>query len=146
MLRRKTLSLSNLSLFESEIIFSWKIISERKNKLLLWIYARRLSGPLWFSGRRKLPVTGLNWNSWREALPLQVFQNCPWKSWITDIKKWLWLTVFFFLRIIQFETELTNFCSKWCNCCRACEILLRKIFKNITVSVTSQNSSPYPSE
>ena len=31
MLQRKILSLSNLSLFESESIFSWKIISERKN-------------------------------------------------------------------------------------------------------------------
>ena len=31
MLHRKILSLSNLSLFESETIFSWKIISEKKN-------------------------------------------------------------------------------------------------------------------
>ena len=30
MLRRKILSLSNLSLFESKTIFSWKIISEKK--------------------------------------------------------------------------------------------------------------------
>ena len=30
MLQRKILSLSNLSLFESETIFSWKIISEKK--------------------------------------------------------------------------------------------------------------------
>ena len=42
MLQRKILSLSNLSLFESETIFSRKIISERKAKLLLWIYDRRL--------------------------------------------------------------------------------------------------------
>ena len=42
MLQRKILSLSNLSLFESETIFWRKIISERKAKLLLWIYARRL--------------------------------------------------------------------------------------------------------
>ena len=33
MLQRKILSLSNLSLFESETIFSRKIISERKNTL-----------------------------------------------------------------------------------------------------------------
>ena len=41
MFRRKTLSLSNLSLFESETIFSQKINSE-KNKLL-WIYGRQKS-------------------------------------------------------------------------------------------------------
>ena len=46
MLWRKILSLLNLSLFESETIFSRKIISERKNKFL-WIYARQLSGHLW---------------------------------------------------------------------------------------------------
>ena len=42
MLRRKMLSLANLSLLESETIFSRKIISEKK--LLLCIYAQRLSG------------------------------------------------------------------------------------------------------
>ena len=44
----------------------------------------------------------------------------PLEELITDIKKWLWLAefFFFFLRIIQFEIDLTNFCSKWCNCCR----------------------------
>ena len=60
MLQRKILSLSNLSLFESESIFSWKIISERKNKILLWIYARQLSSQLWFNGQQKSPVAGLN--------------------------------------------------------------------------------------
>ena len=34
MLRRKLLSLSNLSLFESETIFSRKIISQRKKKII----------------------------------------------------------------------------------------------------------------
>ena len=48
MLQRKILSLSNLSLFEKETIFSQKIISEKK-KSLLWIYARQLSGHLWFN-------------------------------------------------------------------------------------------------
>ena len=70
MLQRKILSLSNLSLFESESIFSWKIISERKNKILLWIYARQLSSQLWFNGQQKSPVAGLNWNpccSWDMA-------------------------------------------------------------------------------
>ena len=64
MSQRKILSLSNLSLFESETIFSRKIISERKAKLLLWIYAWWLSGHLWFNNRRKSPVVGLNWNPW----------------------------------------------------------------------------------
>ena len=59
MLRGKSLS-SNLSLFESETIFSRKIISERKKKLLLWIYAWRLSGHLRLNDRRKLPVADLN--------------------------------------------------------------------------------------
>ena len=59
MLRRKTISLSNLSLFEGETIFSRKIILERK-KIMLWIHAWRLSGHLWFNGRRKSLVTGLN--------------------------------------------------------------------------------------
>ena len=53
MLQRKILSLSNLS---------WKIISERKNKKLLWIYARQLLSHLWFNGRQKSPAAGLNWN------------------------------------------------------------------------------------
>ena len=60
-LQRKILSLSTLSLFESETILSWKIFSEKK-KLLLWIYACRLSSHLWFNGRWKSPVAGLNWN------------------------------------------------------------------------------------
>ena len=60
MLQRKILSLSNLSLFESETIFSRKIISERKTKLLLWIYVWQLSGYLWFNGRGKWPVASLN--------------------------------------------------------------------------------------
>ena len=64
MSQRKILSLSNLSLFESETIFSRKIISERKAKLLLWIYAWWLSGHLWFNNQRKSPVIGLNWNPW----------------------------------------------------------------------------------
>ena len=62
MLRRKMLSLANLSLLESETIFSRKIISEKK--LLLCIYAQRLSGHSWFNGWRKSLVTGLNWNPW----------------------------------------------------------------------------------
>ena len=49
MLRRKNLSLSNLLLFESETIFSRKIISGRKNELWLWIHAWQLSGNLWFT-------------------------------------------------------------------------------------------------
>ena len=60
MLQRKILSLSNLSLFESETIFPRKIISERKTKLLLWIYVWQLSGYLWFNGRGKWPVASLN--------------------------------------------------------------------------------------
>ena len=51
MLLRKMLSLANLPLFESETIFSRKIISE-KNKFL-WIYAWQLSGQLWFNGQQK---------------------------------------------------------------------------------------------
>ena len=35
MLQRKILSLSNLSLFESETIFSWKNISERKKLIIV---------------------------------------------------------------------------------------------------------------
>ena len=79
MLRRK-----NLIIIKSIIVGKWNHLFMknyfRKKKLLLWIYARRLSGHLWFNGRQKLPVTGLNWISWREALPLQVFQSCPWRS------------------------------------------------------------------
>ena len=84
MLQRKILSLSNLSLFESETIFSRKIISERKAKLLLWIYAWRLSGHLWFNNRRNLPVVGLNWNPWLhinlQKLPrrLNLENRCSW--------------------------------------------------------------------
>ena len=58
MLLRKMLSLANLPMFESETIFSRKIISE-KNKFL-WIYARQLSGQLWFNGQQKLLVASLN--------------------------------------------------------------------------------------
>ena len=60
-LQSKILSLSNLSLFESETIFSKKIFHKEK-KLLLWIYAWWLSGHLWFNGQRKLLVAGPNWN------------------------------------------------------------------------------------
>ena len=67
-LSKKILSLSNLSLSENENICSRKIISERKNKLLLWIYARQLSGHLWFNGRLKSPVASLNWNPWQLLL------------------------------------------------------------------------------
>ena len=66
MLQRKILSLSNLWLFESETIFSQKIISEQKNKLL-WIYAQQLSGHLWFNGRWKLLVASLKWNPWNRG-------------------------------------------------------------------------------
>ena len=59
MLLRKMLSLANLPMFESETIFSRKIISE-KNKLLLWIYARQLSGQLWFNGGQKSLAASLN--------------------------------------------------------------------------------------
>ena len=38
MSQRKILPLSNLTLFESETIFSRKIISEGKNELLLWSF------------------------------------------------------------------------------------------------------------
>ena len=40
--------------------FHKKLFQEEKNKLLLWIYVRRLSGYLWFNARRKSPVAGLN--------------------------------------------------------------------------------------
>ena len=60
-LQRKILQLSNLSLFETETIFSQKNkLRKKKNKLLLWICARQLSGHLWFNGSQKLLVTSLN--------------------------------------------------------------------------------------
>ena len=40
--------------------FYEKLFQKEKNELLLRIYARRLSGYLWFNGRRKLPVASLN--------------------------------------------------------------------------------------
>ena len=67
MLRRKILS--NILLFESETIFSWKNISERKNKFL-WIYVWQLLGHLWFNCWWKLLVAGLNWNPWPSRLEL----------------------------------------------------------------------------
>ena len=57
-LSKKILSISNLSLFESETIFSRRIISEKK-KLLLGIYAWRLSGHLSFNGQQKSSVARL---------------------------------------------------------------------------------------
>ena len=60
-LQRKILQLSNLSLFETETIFSQKNkLRKKKSKLLLWICARQLSGHLWFNGSQKLLVTSLN--------------------------------------------------------------------------------------
>ena len=38
--------------------FHKKLFQKEKNKLLLWIYACRLSGHLWFSGQRKSPLAG----------------------------------------------------------------------------------------
>ena len=40
--------------------FHEKLSQKEKTKLLLWIYARRLSSRLWFNDRRKSPVAGLN--------------------------------------------------------------------------------------
>ena len=51
MLRRKMLS--NLSLFESEAIFSQKIILERKKIIVMDLYQ------VTFKSFEKLPVTGL---------------------------------------------------------------------------------------
>ena len=45
--------------------FHEKLFQKEKNKLL-WIYARWLSSHLWFNGRWKLPVAGLNWNLWTQ--------------------------------------------------------------------------------
>ena len=42
--------------------FHEKLFQKEKNKLLLWVYSRRLSGHLWFNDRQKSPVAGLNWN------------------------------------------------------------------------------------
>ena len=42
--------------------FREKLFQKEKNKLLLRISARQLSGYLWFNGRRKSPVAGLNRN------------------------------------------------------------------------------------
>ena len=38
------------------------LLRKERKKLLLWIYARRHTGKLWFNGRRKSLVAGLNWN------------------------------------------------------------------------------------
>ena len=56
MLRRKVVSLSNLSLFKSETIISRKIISERK---ICHCDAPGLSDHLWFNGQQKSLVAGL---------------------------------------------------------------------------------------
>ena len=37
-----------------------ELFQKEKNKLLLWIYARRFSSHLWFNGQQKLPVASLN--------------------------------------------------------------------------------------
>ena len=57
MLQKKVLLLSNLSLFV--LSFDEKLFQKEK-KILLWVYARRLSDHLWFSCRRNSPVAGLN--------------------------------------------------------------------------------------
>ena len=51
--------------------FYEKLFQKEKNKLLLWIYARRLSSHLWSNGWQKLPVTGLNWNLWEPQSNLE---------------------------------------------------------------------------
>ena len=45
-------------------LFTKNYFKKKKNKLLLWIYVGRLSDHLWFNGRQKFPVAGLNWNPW----------------------------------------------------------------------------------
>ena len=40
--------------------FHEKLFQKEKNILLLRIYDRRFSDHLWFNGRRKSPVAGLN--------------------------------------------------------------------------------------
>ena len=42
--------------------FHKKLFQKEKNKSLLWIYAWRLSGHLWFNARQKSLVAGLKWN------------------------------------------------------------------------------------
>ena len=64
MSRRKILSLSNLSLSESETIYLFtKNISERKKINFCYTF---MPGDfhvhLWFDGRWKSPFAGLNWN------------------------------------------------------------------------------------
>ena len=43
--------------------FHGKLFQNEKSKLLLWIYAQRLSDHLWFNGRLKSLVASLTWNS-----------------------------------------------------------------------------------
>ena len=40
--------------------FYEKIFQKEKNKLLLWMYAQRLSGHLWSKGYQKSLVTGIS--------------------------------------------------------------------------------------
>ena len=47
---------------EMKSSFDEKLFQKEKDKLLLWIYAWRLSGHLWFNGRQKSPVAWLSWN------------------------------------------------------------------------------------
>ena len=59
----------NLIIIKSIIVWKWNHLSfhkkyfrKKKNKFLLYIYARRLPRHLWFDGRWKSPFAGLNWN------------------------------------------------------------------------------------
>ena len=60
-LRRKILSLSNLYCLKVKPSFHKKLFQKEKNKLLLWIYARWLSGLLWSNGWQKSAVASLSW-------------------------------------------------------------------------------------
>ena len=113
MLQRKILSLSNTSLFESETIFSWKIISQRK-KLLLWIYVRWPSSHLWFNGRRKSPVAGLNWNPWFKNKNLKKARM--YRTWLRNIflrnkfgEKWIKTNIGIFLPGSPRKAKVVNY-------------------------------------
>ena len=61
-LQSKILSLSNLSLFESETIFSTTTISEGKKWIIVMDLCPATFKSLWFNGWRKSAVASLNWN------------------------------------------------------------------------------------
>ena len=90
---RKILSLSNLSFFESEPSFHKKLFQKEKNKLLIWFYAWQLSSHLWFNGRQKLLVAGINWNPSDISFRLKISLWCSVSSLLvfTGIEvKWNW--------------------------------------------------------